>query len=105
VHDVTGKGRTILIKRFESLDWEIATFGENGVESGACMPFAHDEAVAVGPVGALRIVTEGAAVHSGQQIRGGQRPTDVRSVGCAGHAHAMFANAFGQFGEIDLGYV
>src|SRR5262249_38356187 len=71
VHYVTGEGRTILIEGFEALDWEIAVLGKDSIERRAGVTFAHDETVTIGPIRALRIVTESAPVNGREEFRGG----------------------------------
>src|SRR5712692_10751083 len=102
---MTGKWGAILIKRFQAFDREIATLRENGIKSRARVSLAHDEAVAIRPIGTLWIVSKRPSVNAGEQIRGRQGTSDVRSVRRARHANAVLPYSFCKLGEVGLLFV
>jgi hypothetical protein len=102
MHHMTRKRGAILIKGFQPFHWEIAALRQNGVQSRARVPFAHDESIAIGPVRLAWIVTKRPSVNGGKQVRRGQRASDVRSVRLARHANAMLPDSLRKVRKIDL---
>src|SRR5260370_9255154 len=92
----------ILIKGFQPFHWEIAALRQNGVQSRARVPFAHDEPIAIRPVRPACIVTKRPSVNGGKQVRPGQTASNVRSVPLARHANAMLPESLPQLLQISL---
>ena len=71
---------------------EEAALGERRVDRGASMALAHDEAVAVGPVGAGRVHRQDVAVEHGEDVGAGQSGGDVRAAARARHPQDVCAH-------------
>src|SRR5260370_3037124 len=100
VHDVAGERRAILVKSFKGFEREKTAFREHGIERGTGVTFAHDETIAVGPTGTLGVIAERPAVESRQEIRRGERGTDVRSVRFTSHAKSEPPDSIGKLSEL-----
>src|SRR5258708_12650434 len=102
---MTRKRGAILIKGFQLLQWEIAALRQNGVQSRARVPFAHDEPIAIRPVRPACIVTKRPSVNGGKQVRRGQRASNLRSVRLARHANAMMPDPLPELPTFNLFFI
>ena len=64
------------------------------------MSLAHDEPIAVRPLRSVRIESEGSSVECSQQVRCGQRTSDMRRISLARHANTVLPDALSKLGEI-----
>src|SRR5205085_1564814 len=71
------QARVDLVERLELLDGEVAALGQHGVEGDGGVTFGEDEAVALGPVGALGVDAHDLEVEGHEDVGGRERATQV----------------------------
>ena len=64
------------------------------------MPFTQDEAIAIRPVGTLRINSENATVEDGEQLGDGKARPEMRTARAMNHFERIAANKAREIGEL-----
>ncbi len=78
-----------LAQAHQVLEREVAVVGERRVLDRRRVALAEDEAVALGPVGVLRVVAQDPVVERGDDVGGRERGVEVARLGDREHAHAV----------------
>ena len=107
LHGVPLHPRVHLPKRLQLAHREVAGLRERRVQRGHAMALRQDEAVAVGPLGVLRIVSQHASeIERGDDVDGGERASGMSAVGGGDHlddVHAQRARDVRELGGGDCG--
>ena len=85
--------RALLPEGLELVDGEVPGLGHHGVLHRRAVALAHDEAVAIGPVGTRGVVSQEARIEHAHDVGRRHGPTDVPGLGSVDHAHDVATNA------------
>ncbi len=101
--DMRHEAGAVLAVGFEFGFREKPPKGECGVEAGAIVALAENEAVPIGPVRLVGAMSKDSGIKDGEQIGHRERSGDVGGFGACHHAKGMGANTRGEDGAVDGG--
>src|SRR4051812_38526299 len=104
VGEMAGEPGTVGAVGVEPGRREKASFGEGSVDSGGSMPLAEYKAIAIRPVGPVRIDAQDRPVQHRQQVRHREAAANVRRIGPMHHVQSVQSNALSEGVQLSINF-